>query len=68
QVANENTQTAERDYEELTNLQPIRPIYHFDNDVRGGKDLSFSDGKVKLRGYGKDINLDLANKYSDMSD
>jgi len=66
QKNNEATEQAARDYEEQTNLQPIRPIYHFDHDVRGGKDLDFDKEGMTLRGYAQKINLDLANKYSDM--
>jgi acetoacetyl-[acyl-carrier protein] synthase len=66
QLANEDTTAAAQDYEAETNRQAIRPIYHFDHDVRDGEDLSFSANAMHLRGYGQAINLDLPNKYKDM--
>jgi len=68
QSANEATQAKAREYEEQTNLQAISPVYHFDNDVRGGADLSFEGEGLTLRGYGQKISLDLPNKYADMSE
>ena len=65
--ANESTTQASRQYEDQTNLQPVRPVYHFDHDVRSGGDLDFDKSGMSLRGYGQKINLDLANKYSDMT-
>jgi acetoacetyl-[acyl-carrier protein] synthase len=66
QKANEPVAQAARSYEEETNRQPIRPVYHFDHDVRGGEDLAFTSNGMQLRGYGQPISLDLPNKYSDM--
>lgn len=66
QLANVATETAARGYEAETNRQPIRPIYHFDHEVRGGEDLTFATAGMTLRGYGQTINLDLPNKYKDM--
>ena len=66
QKANEPVAQAARSYEEETNRQPIRPVYHFDHDVRGGEDLAFTKDGMQLRGYGQPISLDLPNKYSDM--
>lgn len=64
--ANEATQEASREYEAQSNRQSIRPVYHFDHDVRGGSDLTFSDDSVSLRGYGQPVNLNPDNKYDDM--
>ena len=66
QSANESTEENARQYEAQTNLQPIQPVYHFDNDVRGSSDLSFDKDGLTLRGYGQKVSLDLPNKYSDM--
>ena len=66
QKANETTVENARQYETQTNLQAIQPVYHFDNDVRGGSDLSFDKDGMTLRGYGEKVSLDLPNKYSDM--
>ena len=65
--AHDNVEANARSYEEQTNLRSIRPIYHFDHDVRGGDDLAFDQEGMTLRGYGQKISLDLPNKYSDMS-
>jgi acetoacetyl-[acyl-carrier protein] synthase len=54
-------------YEAATNRHQIKPIYHFDHDVRGGDDLTFSGESMSLRGYGEAINLDLPNTYADMT-
>ena len=54
-------------YETATNRHQIKPIYHFDHDVRGGDDLTFSGESMSLRGYGEAINLDLPNTYADMT-
>ena len=64
--ANESTIKKANEYEEQTNQQAIRPVYHFDNDVRDGSDLSLDDEGIHLRGYEKKISLNLPNKYSDM--
>jgi len=65
-AANEATAAAARDYEAQTNRQQIRPIYHFDHDVRGGDDIRYEEDGLSLRGYGQKITLDLANRYADM--
>ena len=66
QSTNQATEENAQQYEDQTNLQPIQPVYHFDNDVRGGSDLSFDKDGLTLRGYGQKVSLDLPNKYSDM--
>lgn len=68
QKANEQTVDNASNFEAETNRLPIRPVYHFDHDVRGGDDITFSDKGMTLRGYGREISLDLPNKYGDMSD
>jgi len=68
QNVNESTEAKAREYEQQTNLQAISPVYHFDNDVRGGADLSVEGNGLNLRGYGQKISLDLPNKYADMSE
>ena len=66
QKINETTVSAARQYEEETNLQAIRPLYHFDHDVRGGEDIRWTSDGLVLRGYGQNISLKPANKYLDM--
>lgn len=65
--ANEAVQEAAERYHLRTCEEQIEPMYHYDHDVRDGKDLSFSEGSLSLRGYAP-INLALDNPYADMCD
>jgi len=67
ETSREKTEQAARDYEARTNRELIHPVYHFDHDVRGGDDLTFQREDLHLRGYDQAINLDLPNKYDDMT-
>lgn len=53
-------------YEARTCHEQISPLYHYDNDVKDGKDLTFSPEGLSLRGYAEAIDLDLGNPYDDM--
>ena len=65
-AANEKVQKTAVLYQQKTNHEQITPIYRFDHDVKTDADVSFSDEKLKVRGYAGEINLDLANPYPDM--
>ncbi len=65
-AANEKVQETAVLYQQKTNHEQITPIYRFDHDVKTDADVSFSDEKLKVRGYAGEINLDLANPYPDM--
>lgn len=65
QQQNDSVSAASVAYNEQCSHQHITPIYHFDNDVRDGKDLSFDKESMTLRGYAP-VNLDLENPYKDM--
>jgi len=67
EASHEKTEQSARDYEARTNRELIHPVYHFDHDVRGGDDLTFQGEDLHLRGYDQAINLDLPNKYDDMT-
>ena len=53
-------------YHQQTLHEQITPIYNYDHDVREGKDLSFSNNSLSLRGYDTPVDLDLPNTYRDM--
>lgn len=53
-------------YHEQCSHAHITPVYHFDHDVRDGKDLDFNSKQMTLRGYAT-VDLDLRNPYGDMS-
>ena len=53
-------------YHQQTLHEQITPIYKYDHDVREGKDLSFSNNSLSLRGYDTPVDLDLPNTYRDM--
>lgn len=62
-----NEQVAARceQYHQLCSHQHIEPMYHYDHDVRDGKDLRFGKDDLTLRGYAA-VNLNLDNPYEDM--
>jgi acetoacetyl-[acyl-carrier protein] synthase len=66
ETRNALVQEAAASYRQKTNEEATVPIYRFDHDVKEGKDVSFNDNKLNLRGYVEGINLDLANPYPDM--
>jgi acetoacetyl-[acyl-carrier protein] synthase len=66
QQANEQVSSNSATYQLNTQQRHIEPIYHYDHDVRDGKDLEFSARELTLRGYAA-VNLDLPNPYGDMS-
>jgi len=66
QQANEQVSASTAKYQYQCNHEHITPIYHYDNDVRDSKDLTFSNKDLTLRGYAP-VNLELDNPYGDMS-
>ena len=66
QTHNEKVIAASAVYEELSNSQPITPIYKFDHNVRTGEDLSFTKNSIIIAGESLEIDLLLTNPYSDM--
>lgn len=67
-TANEKVTELSTAYEQQTNCQPITPIYKFDHHVRTGDDLKFINDSIKISGESLDIDLALANPYTDMCD
>jgi acetoacetyl-[acyl-carrier protein] synthase len=65
-LRNDAVSAAAAAYDARTCHEQITPIYHYDHDVRDGRDLRFSGETLALRGYGEAIDLDLANPYDDM--
>jgi acetoacetyl-[acyl-carrier protein] synthase len=66
QHGNEKVAAATEQYHYLCSHQHIEPMYHYDHDVRDGKDLRFGKDDLTLRGYAA-VNLKLDNPYPDMS-
>lgn len=66
QHSNEQVTEASERYHTLCSHRHIEPMYHYDNDVREGKDLRFGKDDLTLRGYAS-VNLNLDNPYKDMS-
>jgi acetoacetyl-[acyl-carrier protein] synthase len=65
QQSNEKVAGASARYHALCSHQHIEPVYHYDHDVRDGKDLHFSKDELRLRGYAS-VKLNLDNPYQDM--
>lgn len=65
QTVNEKVAASCEQYHQLCSHQHIEPIYHYDHDVRDGKDLRFGKDDLTLRGYAA-VNLNLDNPYEDM--
>ena len=55
-------------YDESSLQKNAKPIYKFGQGVLDGSDVGVSEHKLVLTGYDREIDLNVANPYSDMTD
>lgn len=63
---NESVCEKTADYDEATCNGEQRTIYRFDHNVQNGEALDLSREKLRVRGFEKEISLEVPNYYSDM--
>ena len=64
---NEGVAEKAESYNQKTIQGDIKPIYDFGRDLLEGNDLDMTDQYMNIRGYGKQIDLNLSSPYPDMT-
>ena len=59
----DNTQTAQQAYEQHMLTGEARPVYQFGEGVLSDSDLDFNDQRIRVPGYGKDVDLKAVNPF-----
>jgi acetoacetyl-[acyl-carrier protein] synthase len=65
---NDAVATAAADYDAGADSGKFPPIYKFGEDIVTGEDITLSASEIHIPGFGKSVNLDIANPYEDMSE
>ena len=63
---NEKVREASAVYDVRANAGDTQPIYLFDHGVLRGEDLVIDEHGLKVPGYAKAVDLDIASPYPDM--
>ncbi|ODS22665.1 beta-ketoacyl synthase [Candidatus Endobugula sertula] len=63
QHRHETTQAIQKDYEDHAMSGDTKPIYQFGEGVLSDSDLDFNNQRIKVPGYGKEIDLAVKNPF-----
>ena len=64
---NDAVATAAADYDDRADDGDFPPIYQLGDQVVESEDLSISASEIRIPGFGKVVDLKLANPYVDMT-
>jgi len=64
---NEAVETTAADYNERADGGDFPPIYQLGESVVESADLTIDAGEIRIPGFGKNVDLNLANPYEDMT-
>ena len=64
---NEAVETTAADYNERADGGDFPPIYQLGESVVESADLTIDAGEIRIPGFGKSVDLNLANPYEDMT-
>ena len=63
QHSHDNTREAQAAYEQQAIQGESKPIYQFGEGVLSDNDLDFNDQRIKVPGYGRDVDLSMDNPF-----